>query len=85
MALAMHWAIERRSRARPGVDRTPVVGPSSVGSSLGRGLAVGSDESTAIRVRPVTPSAVSTTDHIVLSRTHGQPADDRSIEDMDLR
>jgi hypothetical protein len=85
MALAMHWAIERRSQSRARGDRALVVGPSSLGSSLGRGPVVGSDDSTAIRVRPTTPSAVSTADHIVLSRALGHPTEERSIEDLDLR
>ena len=85
MALAMHWAIERRGRGRVSDDRALIVGTSPVSSTVGRVSAVGSDESTAIRVRPMNPSAISTTDHIVMTRTPGRPPDERSISDLDLR
>ena len=85
MALAMHWAIERRGRHQANGDRALVVGPSSVGSSVGRVSALGSDESTAIRVRPTSPSAISTTDHIILVRAPGRPTDELSASDLENR
>jgi hypothetical protein len=84
-ALGMHWAIDRRGRARPAGDRAVIVGPSTIGSSMSRIPGVGSDDSTAIRVRPITPSAISTTDHIVLSRAPGHPPDDLPVSGLDLR
>ena len=79
-ALAMNWAIERRGHARPNGDPGPIVGPSAIVSSLARAPSVGSDDSTAIRPRPTTPSAISTADHIVLTR----PPDELSTSDLNL-
>jgi hypothetical protein len=69
-AVLIHGWLERFGRAGrrgEGSSSTPVL---MSGSSLSRGVATpGSDDSTAIRARPPsTPSAVSTADHIVLTR-----------------
>ena len=84
-ALAMHWAIERRGHARPTGDRAVVVGPAPVGSSMVQSPAIGNDESTAIRARPTSPSAISTADHIVLVRSPGRPPDELSASDLERR
>ena len=85
-AFLMHWYLERRGHDRRG-DGQP-----SMGNAQPSGLSVdvpqdaGADESTAIRVRPTSNSAVSTTDHIVLTRTPARVADDGSATNVrDLR
>lgn len=85
LALGIHRVIERRSRGRSAGNRALIVGSSSVGSTPGRESGVGSDDSTEIRVRQATPSAVSTTDHIVLTRTPGRPLEERPAADLDVR
>jgi len=54
IALMQRW-VERRKHARAGYPELGTPGPGSAlpGSSLNRDLAVGSDDSTAIRARPV--------------------------------
>ncbi len=84
-ALAIHWVLERRNPSRPSGDLGTLVPASSVGSTFDRAPGLGSDDSTAIRVRPITPSAVSTADHIVLSRPLGRPQDEPPLARPDLR
>ncbi len=85
IALAMSWALDRRGQARAEGDRAVIVGPSAIGSSMVRPPDSGSDDSTAIRPRPMTPSAVSTADHIVLTRPAARPPDELSTSDVNLR
>ena len=69
----MNWAFEK-AEGRPAPRRGPV--PFIVGAILdrlgsidrGRFADVGSEESTAIRPRPINPAAASTADHVVLIR-----------------
>lgn len=84
-ALAMNWAIERSGHHRTPGDRALIVAPSSSGSSPARPASPGSEDSTAIRVRPATPSAVSTADHVVLIRAPGRLADDFPQPEPDHR
>ncbi len=72
-ALAMHWAFERASHPRASGEVALIVASSSAAgsSSMIRPPSPGSDDSTAIRTRPASPSAVSTADHLVLIRAPG--------------
>ncbi len=70
-AVVIHWIIERRNPSRTPGDLGTIV-PITPGSTFDRSPAVGSEDSTAIRVRPMPPSAVSTADHIVLTRNFGR-------------
>ena len=83
-ALAMSWAIERAGHSsRPTGEGAVILPPSSTGSSMARPSPVTSDESTAIRVRPKAPSAVSTADHVVLLRSPKYHSDDDPHPDPD--
>jgi hypothetical protein len=86
-ALVIHWWIERRNPRRPVGDLGSIVpANSSTGSTFERAQGVGSDDSTAIRVRPITPPpAASTADHIVLTRNFGRPPDEHSTSELDIR
>lgn len=65
-AVVIHWAIERMGHVRsPGGG--VLVPTMTVGSTLGHPPMVGSEDSTAIRLRPASQAA-STADHVVLSR-----------------
>ncbi|WP_435010134.1 hypothetical protein P12x_001363 [Tundrisphaera lichenicola] len=77
-ALVINGVLERRDRGLGAVvsSREGNVPPSGFSVEASPGL--GSDDSTAIRVRPPTPSAISTADHIVLTRIAGRPADEAS-------
>jgi hypothetical protein len=84
-ALLIHWAIERRNPSRVSGDLGVILPAPSTGSAFERSPGVGSDDSTAIRVRPTPSSAASTADHIVLTRNFGRPPDERSTSELDLR
>jgi hypothetical protein len=83
-ALLIHWAIDRRNPRGAVGDLGMIVPASSVGSTFDRAPGVGSDDSTAIRVRPTSASSASTADHIVISRTLGGPLHERSPSEPDL-
>ena len=83
-SLAMNWAIEKAGRAaRSSGDAALIVAPSSTGSSMARPVPVGSDDSTAIRARPLNPSAVSTADHVVLIRSPRHELGESNRLDLD--
>jgi hypothetical protein len=84
-ALAMHWAMEKAGHSRGAGEGALIVSPSSTASSMVYPPSPGSDDSTAIRTRPVSPSAVSTADHLVLFRTPGLQSDEFSHEEPDAR
>jgi hypothetical protein len=85
-ALLMHWYLERRGHGRAREGQPSVANSQASGSPFELPSGVGSDDSTAIRVRPASNSAVSTTDHIVLTRTPIRVADDDPATNIrDLR
>ncbi len=74
-ALAMNWAFEKAGHPRHAGDGALVVSPSVTASSMiGAVSPAISEESTAIRPRPLHPSAVSTADHVMLIRAPGRIA-----------
>ena len=81
-ALSMNGYLERRGHLRrpavpiPSTSPAASIPPSGLTINLPAG--VGADESTAIRPRALSPSSLSTGEHIVLSRPPIIPAEDPS-------
>lgn len=84
-ALLMNWVLERRGQDRSTGGPAPIVGPPAAGVSIAAAPGVGSDDSTAIRPRPAAGSALSTADHVVLTRSPERAADGSSTTELGLR
>jgi hypothetical protein len=84
-ALAMHWAFEKASHPRASGEGALIAASPSAPSSMVLPASPASDDSTAIRVRPVNQAAVSTADHVVLLRSTGHHPDEFLEQDQDNR